>query len=1082
MRFAHFFIDRPVFASVISIVLVVVGAIAATLLPIAQYPEIAPPSVVITASYPGANADTVSKTVATPIEEQLNGVENMMYMSTQCTNDGQMRTTVTFELGTNLDVAQVQVQNKVALAEPQLPEEVRRSGITVKKTSTEITLVVQLYSPDNRYDPLYISNFATLQVRDPLARVQGAGDVFLFGARDYSMRLWLDPQKLAARDLTAGDVVKAIQEQNIQVAAGVVGGQPLPPGMTQFQLTVNAQGRLTHPEQFEQIVIKTGDAGRIVRIRDVARVQLAAADYSVTALLNGKPAVAIPVFQLPGTNSVKTRDLVVEEMKKLRADKSVWPDGLEYAIPYDTTIFVRESLWDVVQTLFIAIGLVVLVVLIFLQSWRATLIPLMAVPVSLIGTFAVMKAVGFSLNNLSLFGMVLAIGIVVDDAIVVVENVERWIERGLAPRDAAYKAMEEVTNAVIAIAFGLSAVFIPVAFIPGISGQFYKQFALTISISTLLSALNSLTLSPAMAALLLRPREGKQDLFARALNFSFGWFFRGFNRVLAAVTGGYAAVARRVVRYAVVALVIYVALIYLTYEGFKRTPTGFIPTQDTGYLIATLQMPDAASFNRTEDVMRRMAVIANSTPGVQDTFAIAGYSGFAGVNQSNAGTMFVVLKPFAERIHHPEMSAQAITGKLMGEFTQIQEGFSLVFPPPPVRGVGTAGGFKMVVQDRSGHASPQELQAAVDSLVAKANKEPELQQMFTTFRANVPQLYLNVDRIKAKMQNVQVTDIFQALQVYLGGFYVNDFNYLGRTYKVMAQADSPFRARASDVAQLKTRNASGQMVPLGSVMDMKDTIGPDRITRYNLFEAAEINGNAAPGVSSGQALAVMERLADETLPRGFGYEWTDLALQQKKAGNTALLFFPLCVLLVWLVHSAEYESFALSTAIILIVPMCLLFGISGVILRHMENNIFTQIGFVVLAGLSAKNAVLIVEFAKQQQEQGKDAVHAAVEAARLRLRPILMTSFAFILGVLPLVLARGAGSEMRQALGTAVFFGMIGVTFFGLFFTPVFYVVIRWIIERASGHKEPPYTAISKDGNGAPSETAEIPTAAVHHG
>ncbi|MDB5318647.1 MAG: hydrophobe/amphiphile efflux family transporter [Phycisphaerales bacterium] len=1066
MKFAHFFIDRPVFAAVISIVMVIVGAIAAFSIPISQYPEIAPPTVVVSATYPGANARTVADTVATPIEQQMNGVENMLYMSSQCTNDGSMRLTVTFKLGTNLDIAQVQVQNRVAVAEPQLPEEVRRTGITVKKTSTEITLVVQLFSPDNTFDPLYVSNYATLQLRDEIARLPGVGDVFLFGARDYSMRIWLDPNKLAARDMTAGDAVKAIQEQNLQVAAGVVGGQPLPPGTTQFQLTVNAQGRLTTPDQFADIIVKTGEGGSVTRIRDVGSVQLGAADYNVTAFLNGTAAVAVPVFQLPGTNSIATRDAVVAKMKELRIAPT-WPKGLEYAIPYDTTIFVRESLWDVIKTLVEAILLVVLVVLVFLQSWRATLIPLLAVPVSLIGTCAVMKAFGFSFNNLSLFGLVLAIGIVVDDAIVVVENVERWIEHGLSPREATYKAMEEVTPAVIAIAFGLTAVFVPVAFISGITGQFYRQFALTISIATILSAINSLTLSPAMSALLLKSREGKQDWFARLLNLVFGWFFRIFNRVLGALTAGYVAVEHRVIRFAVIALVAYLGLIYLTYVGFSRTPTGFIPQQDSGYLIAVLQMPDAAAFDRTEDVMRRMAKFANSTPGVRDTFAIAGYSGFTGVNASNAGTMFVVMDDFAKRNGHPEMSAGAITGKLMGEYSKIQEGFALVFPPPPVRGVGTAGGFKMQVEDRTGRATPQELQATCEQLIGVAMKDTRFAQVFSTFRANVPQLYVNLDRAKAKSQDVQVTDIFQALQVYLGGLYVNDFNYLGRTYRVMAQAHAEARAKAADIAQLKTRNGSGQMVPLGALMQIQDTVGPDRINRYNLYQSAEINGSTVPGISSGQALEIMDTIARDNLPQGYSYEWTDLAYQERGARDdfwsNPLVIFPLCIFFVWLVHSAEYESFALSTAIILIVPMCLLCGIAGVMLRGLDNNIFTQIGFVVLAGLSAKNAVLIVEFAKQQQEHGKDRVEAAIEAARLRLRPILMTSFAFILGVLPLVIAQGAGAEMRQALGTTVFFGMLGVTFFGLFLTPVFFVSIRWLTETFIGPTHRPKQRVAPD-------------------
>jgi hydrophobe/amphiphile efflux-1 (HAE1) family protein len=1078
VNFARFFIDRPVFAGVISIVIVIVGTIAMFTLPIAQYPEIAPPTVVVTASYPGANAIVVAQTVATPIEEQINGVEKMLYMSSQSTNDGNLRLTITFEPGANLDIAQVQVQNRVAIAEPQLPEDVRRLGLSVKKSSPDITLVVQLYSPDNRYDPLYISNYALLQVRDPLARLPGVGDIFLFGARDYSMRLWLDPQKLAARNITTGDLVQAVQEQNVQVAAGIVGAEPLPPGTTDFQLTVNAQGRLTEPSEFSEIIVKTGQGGRITRVRDVARVELGAADYSVSAYLNGRPAVAIPIFQLPGSNAIETANAVYAKMKELKAD---FPPGLEYAIPYDTTVFVRESVRDVVKTLFEAVLLVVLVVLVFLQSWRATIIPMLAIPVSLIGTCAVMKAMGFSLNNLSLFGMVLAIGIVVDDAIVVVENIERWIERGYSPREAAYKAMDEVTGAVIAIAFGLTAVFVPVAFVSGITGQFYRQFALTIAVSTLLSAFNSLTLSPAMGALLLRPRDAKPDLFTRVLNTLLGWFFRGFNRALGWATAGYATFERGVLRVAIVALLIYVGLLYVTYRGFKAVPTGFIPTQDTGYLIVNLQMPDAASFDRTDRVIRRLAEIANKTDGVRDTFAITGYSILTGTNQSNAAAMFVVLNDFKDRVGHPERSANVITGKLMGAYSQVQDGFALVFPPPPVRGIGTAGGFKMQVQDRTGLATPQELQSITDKLIGEARKNPQLQQLFTSFRANVPQLYVNVDRTKVKSADVSITDVFNTLQVYLGSLYVNDFNFLGRTYRVMAQADASDRARAQDITVLKTRNRAGKMLPLGAVVDVKDTTGPDRINRYNLYQSAEINGAALPGVSTGQAIQSMEALAAQFLPRGYNYEWTELAFQEKAAGNTALFIFPLCILFVFLTHSAEYESYALSSAIILIVPMCLLCGIAGVALRHMDNNIFTQIGFVVLAGLSAKNAVLIVEFAKQQQERGLNARDAAIEAARLRLRPILMTSFAFILGVVPLVRATGAGSEMRQALGTVVFFGMLGVTFFGLFLTPVFYVTIRRLTGKfvlkpepaagREGHGNSEPAAHGTDGDASPAHT-----------
>ncbi len=1041
MRFAHFFIDRPVFAAVLSIVIVIVGAIAAAVLPVSQYPEIVPPTVVVTARYPGASAEVVASTLATPIEQQVNGVEDMLYMSSQCTNNGEMTLTITFRLGTDLDIAQVQVQNRVAIAEPQVPEDVRRLGITVRKSSPDLILATGLYSPDGSRDTLYLSNYATLQIRDELARLPGVGDLTIFGARDYSMRIWLDPEKLAARELTAGDVVRAVQEQNIQVAAGVVGGPPLPPGTSDFQYTVSALGRLTQPQEFAEIIVRTGAQGEITRLRDVARVELGAADYGTGFRFNGYNSVGIGVFLLPGANALETANAVYAKMKELSRS---FPPGVTYAIPYDTTVFVRHSIKDVIKTLLEAVALVVLVVMVFLQSWRASLIPLLAIPVSLVGTFAVMAAFGFSINNLSLFGIVLAVGIVVDDAIVVVENIERWIEEGLPPREAAHKAMTEVTGAVIAIAFGLSAVFIPVAFISGITGQFYRQFALTIAFSTLLSALNSLTLSPALAAILLKPRHGRQDWLTVILNALLGWFFRLFNRSLQGVTSVYAGTLRRVARLSALVLLVYVGFLALTLLGFRAVPTGFIPSQDAGYLIVNLQMPDAATIDRTEPVMTRLAEIARATPGVGHTVAISGFSILNRTNQTNAGTMFLPLKDFEERVGHPDQTSSAIAARLMREYSQVQEGFALVLAPPPVRGLGNAGGFKMQIEDRTGQATPQELQAATDAVIAAARRHPDLRSIFSTFRASVPQLYANVNRSKVKMQDVQVTDVFEALQVYLGSLYVNDFNYLGRTYRVTAQADAPFRATVDTVAQLKTRNRAGEMVPLGSLLDLEDRTGPDRIGRYNLYRTAEIAGSGAPGVSSRQAMTIMEDIARQNLPSGYAFEWTELAYQEQSAGNTALLIFPLCVLFVWLVHAAEYESFALSTAIILIVPMCLLCGIAGVWLLGMENNIFTQIGFVVLAGLSAKNAVLIVEFAKQQEEHGKGYFDAAIEAARLRLRPILMTSFAFIMGVIPLAIATGAGAEMRRALGTVVVFGMLGVTIFGLFLTPVFYVVIRW--------------------------------------
>ncbi|HEX3598805.1 MAG TPA: multidrug efflux RND transporter permease subunit [Lacipirellulaceae bacterium] len=1044
MKFAYFFIDRPVFAAVISIVTVIVGAVSILALPIAQYPDIAPPTVTVTCNYPGANAKTVAETIATPIEEQINGVEGMIYMSSQSTNNGNMILTVTFQLGTNLDIAQVQVQNRVAIAQPLLPQDVQREGIVVKKASPNITLGIAVFSPDDSRDPLYVSNYVTLQVKDELARLPGVGDMIIFGARDYSMRLWLNPEKMASRNLIPGDVIAAVQEQNVQVAAGIVGGPPLPAGKVPFQYTINAQGRLVEPQQFSEIVIKTGADGSVTRLKDIARIELGAADYTTNTHYNGKPAVGIGIFQLPGSNSIATANAVYKKLEELKAN---FPTGVDYSIPYDTTTFVRDSIRDVVKTLLEAIGLVALVVLVFLQNWRAALVPLLAIPVSIVGTFAVMAIFGFSLNNLSMFGLVLAIGIVVDDAIVVVENVDRWIERGLCPRDATYRAMEEVTPAVIAIACGLTAVFVPVAFISGITGQFYRQFALTISFSTLLSAFNSLTLSPALAALILKPHDSKPDLLTRFVDLLLGWPFRLFNFGLDKLNAVYVSALRYVVRLSFLVLAVYAGLLFVTYLGFETVPVGFIPAQDQGYLIVALQLPDASAIDRTDAVLDRMSAIAMKCPGIEGTFAVTGLNLLTGTNQTNAAVIFLPLKHFSERNGKPEQSAKAISAYLNQQYSHIQEAFSLVLLPPPVQGIGQAGGFKMQVEDRSGHATPQQLEAATQALIIEAGKDPRIAAAFSSFRSSVPQLYANVDRVKAKKENVSVTNIFQALQVNLGSFYINDFNYLGRTYKVIAHADAPFRAMASDVAQLKTRNAAGAMVPLGTVMELKDIADADRINRYDLYPSAEINGAGAPGVSSGQAIEIMANLAKKVLPAGFSYEWTELAYQEETAGNTAFYIFPLCVLFVFLTHSAEYESFSLSLSIILIVPMCLLCGITGVYLSHMDNNIFTQIGFVVLAGMSVKNAVLIVEFAKQQQEQDQTmrASQAAITAARLRLRPILMTSFAFILGVLPLLIATGAGAEMRQALGTVVFYGMIGVTVFGLFVTPVFYTVIRKI-------------------------------------
>jgi multidrug efflux pump len=1046
MNFAHFFIDRPIFAGVVSIVITLVGAIAIFTLPIAQYPEIAPPTIQVTANYPGANAKVVSETVATPIEQQVNGVEGMLYMSSQSTSDGNMALSVTFKLGTNLDIAQVLVQNRVAIALPTLPAEVQRIGVTTRKQSPDITMVVHLVSPDGSLDTLFTSNYALLQIRDELARVEGVGDLTVFGAREYSMRIWLDPHKLSARGLTAQDVVSAIQEQNVQVAAGIIGAPPVPKGATAFQYTVSTQGRLTDDKEFGAIIVKTGADGQVTYVRDIARVELAARDYTTNSQLGGKPATAIGIFQLPGSNALATSEAVRKKMEEL---KRRFPAGLDYTIAYDPTTAIRESVHEVQKTLFEAIALVVLVVLIFLQTWRAAIIPLVAIPVSLIGTFAAMSAFGFSINNISLFGLVLAIGIVVDDAIVVVEAIEHHIEAGLSPREAARKAMTEVSGALVAIALVLSAVFIPTAFIAGITGQFFRQFALTIAVSTAISALNSLTLSPALAALLLRPRGAERDRFQRVIDRLAGWFFRGFNKAFAWSSNAYGNTVGRLTRLAAIVLLVYVGLLALTGVGFKVVPGGFLPIQDRGYAVAFAQLPDAASLERTQAVINKIGKIARETPGILNSIEIAGFNLFGG-NQTNTGAVFLPFKDFGER-HGDDEKLPAIIAKMNARVrAEIPEAFVAVIPPPPVAGIGNAGGFRLFIQDR-GNAGLEELQTQAFAMMMKANQTPQLANNLTTFRANVPQLWLDVDRVKAKSMNVPLNNIFGTLQTYLGSAYVNDLTLFGRTYRVTAQADSEFRLRPEDIRLLKTRNTTGEIVPLGSVATVREVNGADKITRYNMFTAADLSGQAAPGTSTGDAMNAVERLAKEILPSSFTTEWTEIALQQQLAGNSAIYIFPLCVLFVFLLLAAQYESWSLPLAIILIVPMCIFSAIGGVWLRSMENNIFTQIGFVVLVGLACKNAILIVEFAKQIQDRdGKDRFTAAVEAARLRLRPILMTSFAFILGVLPLMISNGAGAEMRQALGTAVFFGMLGVTFFGLLLTPVFYVVIMWFKERRS--------------------------------
>ncbi|WP_247267426.1 MULTISPECIES: efflux RND transporter permease subunit [Pseudomonas] len=1057
MNFSQFFISRPIFAAVLSLLILIAGAISLFQLPISEYPEVVPPTVVVRANFPGANPKVIGETVAAPLEQAITGVENMLYMSSQSTADGKITLTITFALGTDLDNAQVQVQNRVTRTEPKLPEEVTRIGITVDKASPDLTMVVHLTSPDKRYDMLYLSNYAILNIKDELARLGGVGDVQLFGMGDYSLRVWLDPNKTASRNLTATDVVTAIREQNRQVAAGQLGAPPAPNAQS-FQLSVNTQGRLVTEEEFENIIIRSGDNGEITRLKDIARVELGSSQYALRSLLNNQPAVAIPIFQRPGSNAIDISNEVRGKMEEL---KKGFPQGMDYSIVYDPTIFVRGSIEAVVHTLFEALILVVLVVILFLQTWRASIIPLVAVPVSLIGTFAVMHLFGFSLNALSLFGLVLAIGIVVDDAIVVVENVERNIELGLNPFDATKKAMGEVTGPIIATALVLCAVFVPAAFISGLTGQFYKQFALTIAISTVISAFNSLTLSPALAAVLLKSHDAPKDRFSKVLDKIFGgWLFRPFNRFFEKASHGYVGTVRRVIRGSGIALLLYAGLMVLTFFGFSSTPTGFVPGQDKQYLVAFAQLPDAASLDRTEDVIKRMSDLALKQPGVESAVAFPGLSINGFTNSPNAGIVFVTLKPFDER-KDPSMSAGAIAGALNGQYANIQEAYMAIFPPPPVQGLGTIGGFRLQIEDR-GNLGYDELYKETMNIITKSHSVPELAGLFTSYTVNVPQVDAAIDREKAKTHGVAVSDIFDTLQIYLGSLYANDFNRFGRTYQVNVQAEQQFRLESDQIGQLKVRNNKGEMIPLATFIKVSDTSGPDRVMHYNGFITAEINGAAAPGYSSGQAEKAIEKLLKDELPNGMTYEWTDLTYQQILSGNTALFVFPLCVLLAFLVLAAQYESWSLPLAVILIVPMTLLSAITGVIVSGGDNNIFTQIGLIVLVGLACKNAILIVEFAKDKQLEGLDPLAAVLEACRLRLRPILMTSFAFIMGVVPLVFSSGAGAEMRHAMGVAVFSGMLGVTFFGLLLTPVFYVLIRNFVERGEARKAAKAQALQK--------------------
>ena len=1141
--FARFFVDRPVFGTVLSLVIIIVGLVALVKLPIAQYPEIAPPTVSVTATYPGASAQVVADTVATPIEQEVNGVENMIYMASRCTNDGQMTLDVTFALGTDLDMAQVLVQNRVAVAEARLPEEVKRQGVTTKKKSPSILLCINLVSAKEKdaagkeryaYDQLYLSNYATINIKDALARIKGVGDVQFLGPRDYSMRIWLDPQKLAARNLTASDVTAAIRKQNQQVAAGRLGQPPTPTGQN-TQLTLNTLGRLTSAEEFRRMVVKSDANGSLTYLQDVIAdsrkgqdgVELGAKNYDVNSYLDGEPSVTIAIFQQPGSNALETAAAIRAKMKELRVNfpRKQQADGtaqlqIEDKIVYDTTVFIDESIHAVYHTLIEAFILVFVVVLLFLQDWRATLLPMIDVPVSLIGTFAVMALLGFSLNNLSLFGLVLAIGIVVDDAIVVVENIERWMAKGLPPREATIKAMDEITGPVIAITLVLSSVFIPTAFIAGISGQFFKQFALTIAASTIISAVNAMTMAPARAVTLIKPHskdhhdESREALpklavvllaggaayfwlapmvakllgvapahghevappsatqtftlwMVRALVFVLGgvagWFLNGpINRVLLGFFGvfnaffdrlgaRYGRLVRSTLRIGVVMLVVYAGLLALTVLGFKIVPTGFIPQQDKGYLVVNAQLPDGASLERTDVVVERMAAIAAKDPAVAHTIGLPGYSVLTSNNISNAGGMFVILKPFEDRVGHADMSADATLARLQKAFFgEIQEARIALFGAPPVDGLGSTGGFKMQVQDRAG-LGLEALQAGVDNIIDQGNAQRSLTGLFSSFSADQPQLYVDVDRVKAQAQGVDLDVVFDTLQAYLGSAYVNDITLFNRNWQVNVQADAKFRLRPEDVGKLKVRNNRNEMVPLNTMITVKDVTGPAVVNHYNLYPSAEINGAPAPGSSSGQAIPLMDQIARRELPAGMGFEWTELTFQQLEASKDLLtkLVFPLAVLFVLMVLAAQYESWSLPMAIILIVPMCMLAALLGVWLAGLDNNIFTQIGLVVLVGLAAKNAILIVEFAKQREDEGAPRLEATVEACQTRLRPILMTSLAFILGVVPLVLAKGAGAEMRVGLGVAVFSGMLGVTLFGLFFTPVFYDVIR----RLSGAK-----------------------------
>ncbi|WP_407168077.1 efflux RND transporter permease subunit [Bradyrhizobium sp. ORS 111] len=1041
MNLGRLSINQPILAMVLSIVLLIVGAIAYTTLPVSEYPQVVPPTVTVTTQYPGASAQTVSDTVAAPIEQEINGVEDMLYMYSQATSNGQLTITVTFKLGTDLDKAQVLVQNRVAIAQPRLPEEVQRNGVVTRKNSPDILLVVFMLSPDDTFDQLYISNYALLQVRDQLLRLDGVGDIQMFGARDYSMRLWLDPDKIANLGMTSSDVIAAVRAQNLQIAGGQIAEPPI--ADRAFSPNLAFTGRLKDISQFEDIVVKAGGDGRTVRLRDVARVELGALAYTTNSFLLKKSAVALLVTQRPGSNALATAKHIYDTMAQL---KTSFPKGLDYNIGYNPTEFIAQSVHELIKTIYEAMILVVVVVLVFLQGWRPSVIPIIAIPVSLVGTFAAMAALGFGINNLTLFGLVLAVGIVVDDAIVVVENVERHLEHGLSRRDAALKTMEEVGGALVSIALVLCAVFVPTAFLGGISGQFFQQFAVTIAVATAISCFCSLTLSPALASQILVPHEAKRPP-ARWNVIARGWsaFTGVFNRVFDRLSHGYAAAAAFVIRHSVVMLLVYVALIGSAGWLLATTPQGFIPAQDRGYVIVSVQLPGAASLQRTTEVVREIERIALEVPGIVRVPSFAGFSGATRTQASNAAALFPVFDEPEERAKKGE-TATKITNELRKRLASIQGAFIIVIPPPAVPGIGTGGGFTMRIQDRQGRGA-QLLASATDELVGAARKAPGLTSVFSPFTANTPQVFVDIDRVKAQKLGVPIANVTDTIETYFGSTYVNDFNLFGRTYHVTAQADLPFRKETTDLARLRTRNAAGDMVMLGSVVDFKDISGPDRVARYNLYPASELQGDTLPGTSSATAIDIMKKLAAETLPSGFSYEWTDLSYQQVNGASAGLYVFPICVLFVYLVLAAQYGSWTLPFAVILIVPMCLFAATIGVRIMGQDVNILTQIGFVVLVGLAAKNAILIVEFARDIELEGRTRLEAVIEACRLRLRPILMTSFAFILGVLPLVVSTGSGSEMRQAVGVAVFFGMLGVTLFGLIFTPIFYMVVRNLAE-----------------------------------